>query len=170
MESILEQLKEKKEKKIEYSQKGRRYKTLVSRIEHSLSIQGLIWCDFYGNLLIMITKQGRLKIFAYLFSPDTEYIQLLNFKIKNSESISHVLFMPELDIVLVSKNFDNDHIIQKIQLNEEFKVASILEINVEKIDFIKHFYVNKGFDILICQGMKFFVLNQCRELLDNEKK
>ena len=118
----------------------------------------------------MITKEGRLKIFAYIFSADNEYIQLLSFKIKNPETISHVLFMAELDMVLVSKNVENDHIIQKIQLNEEFKVASILEIHVKNIDFINQFYVNKEFDVLICQGKKFFVLNQCREILENAKK
>lgn len=49
-------------------------------------------------------------------------------------------------------------------------MTKILEIHVEKIDFINQFYVNKGFDILLCQGKKCFVLNQCRELLENDKK
>ena len=42
----------------------RKYNVFPDIMNHAIAIKGLIWCDFYGSLVILITQEGILKIVA----------------------------------------------------------------------------------------------------------
>lgn len=49
---------------------------------HSASIDGLKWIGFYGNLLVIITRTGLLRIIAINFTIRDEFIVLIEYQIE----------------------------------------------------------------------------------------
>jgi hypothetical protein len=48
--------------------KKRDYQIFPKLINHTAASQGLIWAEFYGNLIIIITKIGELKLLSFNLS------------------------------------------------------------------------------------------------------
>lgn len=70
--------------------KERVYNVFPMCCDHSVAIEGLIWCQFYGHLIVLITREGFLRVVSLIFGTEHEYIDLLTFKIESPESISSV--------------------------------------------------------------------------------
>ncbi len=70
---------------------------------HSASINGLKWIGFYGNLLVIITRTGLLRIIAINFTIRDEFIVLIEYQIEKGQSISSVKLFPDYETLVVTK-------------------------------------------------------------------
>jgi hypothetical protein len=74
--------------------KGREYSTFPKLCDHTAAIEGLLWVSFYGDLLALITQEGVLKIVAYLFGNEVEFMELVRFFLGEPGEISHAEIFP----------------------------------------------------------------------------
>lgn len=70
---------------------------------HSVSIYGLKWIDFMGNLLALITRTGVFKLVSVNFEVRDEYILLIEYQISNGEAITGIQLFPEEETLIVFK-------------------------------------------------------------------
>ena len=40
------------------------FNVFPARVNHTIAVEGLIWCAFYGHLIAVITRSGVLKLLA----------------------------------------------------------------------------------------------------------
>lgn len=78
-------------------------------IFHSATITGIRFSQFYGNLLLLITQGGIIKLIALNKSTtnsinENEFCVLLEFQVDDGELISDVKFFPETMEIFVVKN------------------------------------------------------------------
>lgn len=69
------------------------YNIFPSTILHSASISGLIWAEFMGDLIALVTAEGVFKIIALNVDEKEEYVVILEYKIKNGKTIKDVKLM-----------------------------------------------------------------------------
>jgi hypothetical protein len=85
---------------------------------HSATITGIKFCQLYGNLILIITQGGLIKLLAlnkssYAHLNENEFCVLLEYQIEDGELISDAKFFPQSRDVFVVKNAGLEGLIDK---------------------------------------------------------